>query len=504
MVIIATKAGFSPALGAFIMGSLLAETADGKNVERVIAPVRDLFAAIFFVSIGILFDPHVVMEHPLTVVAVLLLVFFGKLIAVTVGSLLSGQNLKISLQSSMSLAQMGEFSFIIATLGQKLQVTSSSLYGIAVVVSTITSLTTPLMMKKALKIDDNIDKKVPYKLRMRMERYQNAFKFHGEDSGFRLIMDVYGYRWILNSILIVALAFAFKAIGQSWFFYFVPDQSWAAFIATGAGLVLTAPFFSGILFGGVRRLSHLNPKDIGRLIALRPATIVLKFFLTSVLYVLVTNTFDAWTLTLQGHLFLIILMATAIMLSEGVYSRFEKQFSEHLSDKHHHDAKDKYASLVPWDAVLESYTVSPNSEVVAKTLIQAELKEKFGVTIAVIERGQKTILAPGRDELLLPGDRVYVIGQEKELYKLKSHLETAHENPGAELQFGLETILIEENSPFAYKPIRTCGLRESVKGLIVGMEREGKRILNPDSSMELRPKDLLWVVGDRDLIAQFK
>ncbi len=506
MVMVATQAGFSPALGAFIMGSLLAETADGKNVERVVAPVRDLFAAVFFVSIGILFDPSVISEHPATVFYVILLVFFGKLIAVTLGSLLAGKNLKISLQSAMSLAQMGEFSFIIATLGQQLKVTSASLYGVAVVASALTTFTTPFMMKGALRLKDDLEKKLPFKVRTQMERYQIAFKLQGDYTGLKLIMDVYGYRWLMNSVVIIGIALAWKALGVPLAFEYLKDPAWAAFSVSALCLLFTAPFFSGILFGGVRRLSNLNPQEISRLVALRPATLVLKFFLSTILYVLITHMLVSWSLTLQGHLFLIAGTTIAIFFSEGLYARFEKQFSEHLTfqpESTHHD-KDKYSTFVPWDAVLESYVVSADSEVIAKTLIGAELKERFGVTVAVIERGNKTILAPGRNELLLPGDRVYVIGQEEGLHTLRDLLEISSPNVDAQFQFGLETLVIREDSPFVFKPIRSCGLRESVKGLIVGIEREGKRILNPDSGLELRPKDLLWIVGDRDLIAQFK
>lgn len=506
MVLIATHAGFSPALGAFIMGSLLAETADGKNVERVIAPVRDLFAAVFFVSIGILFNPAVLSDHPLMVFAVLFLVFFGKLFAVTIGSLLAGQSLKISLQSALSLAQMGEFSFIIATLGQKLQVTSASLYGVAIIVSALTTFTTPFMMQLALKVDDDITKKIPYKIRSQMERYQNAFKAQGNYSAFTLIMDVYGYRWILNTIVIIALCLALRAMGLDLIFDSFDDPFWAAFTASAIGLLLCAPFFAGILLGGTKRLQKLNPKESSRLIALRPATLIMKFFLATVLYVLVTHTLDAWSITLQGHLILISATALAVVFTERLYLKIEAQFSEHLSptDVQAPMGKDKYSSLVPWDSVLEYFVISPNSEVVAKSLMRAELKEKFGVTVAVIERGAKTILAPSRDELLLPADKVYVIGQEEELYRVKKYLEDDMDEDVPECHFGLETIVVKENSPFAFKPIRSCGIRESMKGLIVGVEREGKRYLNPDSAMELRPKDLLWLVGDRDLIAQFK
>jgi CPA2 family monovalent cation:H+ antiporter-2 len=509
MVMIASKSGFSPALGALIMGSLLAETADGKNVERIITPIKDLFSAIFFVSIGILFDPQVLTDHWSTILFILSLVVIGKISSVTLGSVLSGQKLKSSLQAGFSLAQMGEFSLIIAALGQQLKVTSDSLYGIAVVVCALTTFTTPFMMKAALLFTDDVERFLPNRFKNNMERYQNALKARGENSGIALIMSIYGFRWIINIILIIAITLLTRSFAMQWLMNVFDKPYWAAFAASASALALTAPFFAGILFGGNRRLAQLSPEEIVRFRILRPASVVIKFFLCSVLYIIITHTLDGWVFTLQGHFFLIGIAAILIISTEGIYSRFEKQFSDHLNESDNFDinkAKKRYDALAPWDTVLESFTVSPNSEMIAKTLLEAQLKEKLGITVAVIERGSSTILAPTRNDLLLPYDKVYVIGKEEEIIKAKQYFENPYkEDRGSqEKQLGLETLLLTENSPFAFKPIRSCGIREGINGLIVGIERDQKRILNPDVTLELRPKDLLWVVGDRDLIKEFK
>ena len=148
---------------------------------------------------------------------------------------------------------------------------------------------------------------------------------------------------------------------------------------------------------------------------------------------------------------------------------------------------------------MSEFVVSPNSVIVGKTLQQSLIKEKFGVTIALIERGEKKIIAPGRDELLMSYDRLYLIGTDSELDQAKSLIEATLFNlHGAdELEhYGLDNLTLNENSPYIHKSIRECGLREKIEGLIVGVERDNKRYLNPDSGMILKPGDLLWVVAD--------
>ncbi len=147
MVWLATIAGFSPALGAFIMGSILAETIYGTRIEHLIKSVRDLFGSIFFVSVGMLINPNMLVQYAGPVVLITIITIIGKIVSTTGGALLSRQSLKTSIQSGMSVSQIGEFSFIIATLGTTLKVTSEFLYPIAVAVSAITTFTTPYFIK---------------------------------------------------------------------------------------------------------------------------------------------------------------------------------------------------------------------------------------------------------------------------------------------------------------------------------------------------------------------
>src|SRR5690606_15796105 len=150
MVILASEAGFSPALGAFIMGSILAETTQAERIEHLIQPVKDLFAAVFFVSVGMLIDPKVLIHYAGPIILITVVFVVAKTFNVTLGALIAGQPLKTALHAGMSQAQIGEFSFIIATLGLTLKVTLSFLYPIAVAASAIPTFTTPYMMRSAV------------------------------------------------------------------------------------------------------------------------------------------------------------------------------------------------------------------------------------------------------------------------------------------------------------------------------------------------------------------
>lgn len=183
MVSVATYAGFSPALGAFIMGSLLSETREGVRIEKIIHPVRDLFAAVFFVSVGMLIDPSVLVEYRYEIILITLMTVFGKFISSALGALISGASVRHSVQMGLSLAQIGEFSFIIATLGLSLNVTSHFLYPIAVAVSAITTFTTPYLIRSADPFCLWLEKKIPNNVNQLLLRYRAAVQSEGGQRG---------------------------------------------------------------------------------------------------------------------------------------------------------------------------------------------------------------------------------------------------------------------------------------------------------------------------------
>lgn len=505
MVIIATTVGFSPALGAFVMGSLLAETREGHHIEKVLTPVRDLFAAVFFVSVGMLLDPQVLIEHSGIIALVTVLTILGKLISTTLGAIISGERLKHAVQSGMSLAQIGEFSFIIATLGVSLNVTSDFLYPIAVAVSAITTFTTPYMIQVSDRFYLWFESALPETFRQRLSKYEEAMKRRGNETGaFGLLWQAYGLKILLNSVVIVALSLAIRLyLADNLRLRFGHLQMIDELLGLGA-LFLSLPFFWAILFGHPSSNAMTESTAKARLSNLQVGSTIVRTFWALILVGFVVEQFASSEAS--AALMIIIFAVLAIFLfrfAEPLYGRIEKRFMTNLNDKERAELElvKRKPQLAPWDASLAEFTLTHESEFATKTLISSALKEKFGVTVALIERGSQQILAPGRDEILLPMDRLFIVGPEKKLEEVrplieKKALPLTTKDP---LAFGLMNVSLTEESPFTGKTIRECGLRELIQGLIVGIERHGKRILSPDSNMILQAEDELWIVGDRAL-----
>jgi CPA2 family monovalent cation:H+ antiporter-2 len=199
MVVIATNAGFSAALGAFLMGSILAETEEGERIERIMIPVRDLFAAVFFVSVGMMIDPAVLRQHYGVVLLITALTVIGKLVGSGFGALLSGRGLRESVQAGMSLAQIGEFSFILANLGVSLGVVSGFLYPVVIAVSAVTTFTTPYLIRFSDPISNALEKHLPRGALERLGRRERDGKGAGRDGAIRAWVRGYGPLLVLNA-----------------------------------------------------------------------------------------------------------------------------------------------------------------------------------------------------------------------------------------------------------------------------------------------------------------
>jgi len=507
MVIIASKVGFSPALGAFIMGSILAETPKGHRVEQLILPVKNLFSAVFFVSVGMMLDMKVMAEYYPIILLLTVVTIIGKFLSTTVGSIISGRSLKNSVQAGMSLAQIGEFSFIIATLGMTLKVTSGFLYPIAVAVSALTTLTTPYLIQLSDPFYSWIEKKLPSSVKDTLAVYETAMSTNSEENVLSLLWREYGIKIVLNSIVVIAITlgiyhFILPIIGGR-----IGIEAPIDLIACGLALILTAPFLWAVAVGGPAHTAVYRVTTAEQLRKLQIGISIFRFILGTLLVGFIVMRFTS-ILAISG----IVLVAFAGLgalifsrFSEPIYHRIESRFISNLTQNERDAmAKNKpVAKLAPWNAVLAEYTMTAYSPLIAKTLQQSQIKEEYGITVAMIERGEQRILAPTRDVLLLPNDKLFLIGTDEQLMQIKEVIErqaTAEALPPVLGSFGLTSLTLLPTDPFVNKPIRECGLREAVNGLIVGIEREGERILSPDSAMHLLPRDLVWIVGDKDLI----
>lgn len=506
MVVFANKVGFSSALGAFITGSVLAETVEGERIHHLITPLKNLFSAVFFISVGMLIDPDVLTAHWRVVLILSAVVIFGKTIAVTIGSILSGQTFKSSLQTGMSIAQIGEFSFIIATVGLSLKVVSAQLYPLAVAVCVVTAFTTPYMMKSSGSVYRFLEKILPQRFVLALDRYSMLSFSLASNKEWREQVRAYVVKIFLNSVIVIGVFLFMGRVFLPFLLERQMDEGSAKFLTLSATLIATAPFLWALAFGRTRHFDKMMEPDgknthnyvfmVSRvMVAVGLIGAMVARFVPLWWAVGIT----VWMVVVVGYVF-------ATKLRE-VYSWFESRFLSNLTDESHKvHAKKHSHTLAPWDAHLTEFSVPAEAPYVGRLLQELKIRENFGITVALIERGKRRIAAPRGDDAFMPLDKVFVIGTDDQLMKFKTFVESEEVISGLAFEetpdYSLEQYLVTANSDCVDKSIRECGLREKTHGLVVGLERDGQRILNPDSLEVLKVGDLLWIVGDRNSILE--
>lgn len=492
MVSIATYAGFSPALGAFVMGSILAETNEGPRIEKLIHPIKDLFAAVFFVSVGMMINPSILSEYWWQIFLITVITIIGKVLSTTIGALLSGVKFRDSVQAGMSLAQIGEFSFIIATLGLTLKVTSDFLYPVAVSVSAITTFATPYLIRSSDKLQGLLQKKLPERFLTRLEKYQSAFLAEQTESGLvKILWRAYGWKTLINGVLV----FAIVSVGE---YLKLRLGNYAAFALT---CLFAFPFFWAMCFS--KPSKFLTETELIRLHRLDVGIFMARNLLGFMYALYLVSSFTALNST-SGLISLIILTLLVFLggLTQNIYQRFETKFINNLVN----ESPTRKPKLAPWDASLATFVIHPNSKYVGLTLLDSKIKEQFNVTVALVERGETKHLAPDRGLILMPHDKLYLIGTDDQVHKLGAALESSSvtSNDGSMDTYKLRSLRVTKQSPFLNKTIRESQIRELTSGLIVGIERHGERIISPDSSMVILEDDILWIVGDYDKINRLR
>ena len=501
MVIFAAGVGFSPALGAFIMGSIIAETTQAEHIEHLVKPVKDLFGAVFFVSVGMLINPDTLVEYAFPVAILTLVVILGQSISSTIGSLLSGQPLKQSIQAGMSLSQIGEFSFIIATLGTTLKVTSDFLYPIVVAVSAITTFTTPFMVKFAVPFSSFIEKKLPKKWVKRIQLYSANTEEIKSKSNWQIVLRSYLIQVIIHSIIIVAIIL----LSSNFILPMVQGSKFGHAIAALITLVILSPFLWALSLRrvAVEQVGILlqEKKHQGPIIML----VLLRIALTLFYIGFILNTFFSSGVAVVAFLIAIGAYILFPKRLHAVYNKIESHFISNFNDRETRKENKRQSTLSPWDGHMAEFDIARESNLAGKTLEELSIREQFGINIASIRRGDVLINIPIRTERLFPGDEISVIGTDDQVKEFKIYLDKNEIDVPEEVE--QTDIILQKlelrNRVCIGKSIRESGIREKTHGIIVGIERNGKRILNPESHLILEDSDILWIAGEKKKIAEF-
>jgi CPA2 family monovalent cation:H+ antiporter-2 len=517
MVVLATQVGFSAELGAFIMGSLLAETTSAEKIEHLIKPVKDLFAAVFFISVGMLIDPATIVEYRWPILWITLLVLVGKLFSTSAGALLSGQPLKQSVQVGMSMAQVGEFAFIVASLGLSLGVTSEFLFPVAVGVSAITTFTTPYMIKLSPGLNNFLERVIPGRILMAINNYSSDAQGIQTESTWKRVMNGYLSIVVTNGIIILAIFF----ISIQFFLPFVQgyfeDPFSARLIVLAVTLGITAPFLYALM---AKRLDKEVYNELwiekkynrGPILLLEIARVVIAILLTGFLLDRLYSSSVAVMVALP------VIFAGIILFSKrtkNFYHLLEERFLGNLNERETNEKVSSFArdflnkqlrsqpDLLPWDVHLTDMQVSQSAGFIGKSLSELAWREKYGINVACIKRGERLIFAPGKDTRLFPLDHLGIIGTDEQMIVFKPVFENPDKSGTEDYNMEditVQRIIINDQNRLSGKSIRASGIKERSKGLVIGIERNNKRMVNPPSDTVFEPGDIIWVTGEREMI----
>ena len=473
------------------------------------APVKDLFGAIFFVSVGMMVDPAMIVEYIGPIITITLAILLGQTIFGTCGVILSGQPLKVAMQCGFSLTQIGEFAFIIASLGVSLNVTSSFLYPIVVAVSVITTFLTPYMIRLAVPAYDLVEKKMPEKWKLMLERYTAGSQtVNSENNWKKLLMDISKIVAVYMVLCIAVILLSFQFVMP--FFRLVMPEFWAKMAGATFMIVCISPFLRAIVMKknhSIEFQALWNDNRFNR--APLVSTIVFRMMIAvGFILFIIKSLFQASTmLVIAIALVLVVLMVLSRWLKkQSIF--MERTFIQNLNFRDTHEEfqgkkRPKYEGhLLSRDLHLSDFDIPADSLWAGYTLKDLNFGKKYGVHVASIIRGLHRINIPGANVRLFPGDTIQVIGTDEQLAEFSRQAErvsnAAEENEIEKREMHLKQFVVDGESPFLNTSIMDSGIRNDYRCLVVGVEKEDGNLLSPEANMLLEDGDVVWVVGEKE------
>lgn len=513
MAVISTQVGFSAAFGAFVMGSILAETVEADKIIRLVDPVKNLFGAIFFVSVGMLVKPDVIVQYAIPILLLVITILVGQALFGTLGYLLGGQTLKNAMRCGFSMAQVGEFAFIIATLGKSLGVISEFLYPVVVAVSVITTFLTPYMIRAAEPCYNVLVKHLPKRWARRLTHIQtnNA----GESASTNNLWKVLMKKMIFNTLIYGILSAAVIAIMFSAALPICRNLSikWTGshWIGNAVCGFLTILFIAPFLRSIVMKQNHSEAfkalwtdRRINRLPL--TATILARVLiaLSFIFYICNYLTRFKNALMIAVAIGLLILMLLSRWLKKRSIT-LERLFIQNLRSRDieaqkQGKKKPLFANhLIDRDIHIANLELPDDSLWAGKTLYSLKLRNRFGVHISSILRGSKHINIPNGGTILFPGDKLQAIGDDEQLTKLSKAMKAELQPTITDIEkheMKLRSFTISKTSPFIGKTLKDSGIRDEYNCMVVGVDEGQKNLTLITPSRSLQAGDVLWVVGE--------
>lgn len=507
MAIFSVICGFSLELGAFVMGSILAGTMVAEKMEKVVKPVKDLFGAVFFISVGMMVNPSVLVDYwweilILAVVVVCGMIFFG-----TIGMLTTGQTLRVAIESGFTLTQVGEFSFIIAALGMSLGVLEPSLYPIIVAVSVITIFTTPYFVKLSQPAYRFVESKLPENLRFLIDRYSkqvvdsNSNKKLWKDILSRYLGRMVIFSVILIAIILVSRQFLFPVLEE-----YMAD--WGRFLATVITLSAMMPFLFALSFSSIKPDERMRLHASASFYDVPLVALRIIRYLVALLFIvyMLTLAYDATVAWIAGIICLTFIIVFASQKISARYNSIEKKFIDNLNIRE--NTRSGINNKLIDDLHLAYIEVGAYCPFVGDKLKDSGLRNEYGVSIASIQRGDRTMPLPSIDARIFPGDVLGIIGNDEQIKRLNDDIERDEKAYKSLDVFSspveLKSLALTATSPVINVPLGKTNLRKDYYCMIVKVQRGEDVFEQPDAETVLKEGDIIWVVGDPEKMEEMK
>lgn len=516
MAVVSTKVGFSSAFGAFVMGSILAETIEAAKIEKLVSPVKDLFGAVFFVSVGMLVDPKIIVEYAIPIGVLVLTILLGQSIFGTFGFLIGGQSLKSAMRCGFSMAQIGEFSFIIASLGLSLHVTGEFLYPVVVAVSVITTFLTPYMIRLSVPSYNVLERHLPKTWVRALNNITLSHPSSAPKSNWHSLIAQMARITLIYSILSVATI----ALMLTFFLPFIrrmmPGMHWWA---NGICGVLTVMFIAPFLRAIVMKKNHSeefralwNDSRSNRMPLL--VTIFVRLIIASAFVFYICNYLTRFTNALM--MTIAVAVVGIMILSRGLKKqsiKMERMFVQNLRSRDIEQQvlglkKPLYEGhLLDRDIHISEIEIPENSTWSGLCLADLRLSNRFGIHVSSILRGHRRINIPGGDDIVFPGDKLQVIGSDSQLAAAHAALAVDIEPDDPDIEkreMRLSQIIIDKHSPFVGKTLPETGLRSEFNCMVVGREEGKENLSMVGATYKMRLGDILWIVGEDEALRRLQ
>ena len=516
MAVLSTEVGFSSAFGAFVMGSILAETIEAEKIIRLVEPVKNLFGAIFFVSVGMLVDPNILVEYALPIFCLVMTILLGQALFGSFAYMLGGESLRSAMKCGFSMAQIGEFSFIIASLGMSLGVIGDFLYPVVVAVSVITTFLTPYMIRAATPCYNVLERRLPNRWVRSLNHLTMSHPNTTEKSLWHKLLIAMGRNTLIYGILSAATITLMFTIALPFFRKLLPgwDLHWYANAITG---VLTVLFIAPFLRAMVMKKNHSEEwkrlwaeSNINHIPLL--FTVLVRAVIAIAFIFYICNYLTRFSHALMYTIGIVVL--TAIVFSRWVKHRsirLERLFilnlrSRDIEAQVHGHRKPLYeGKLLDRDVHIADFEVPADSLWMGKTLRELNLGHQFGVHVSSILRANRRLNIPDGSDVIFPGDRLQVIGSDQQLTAFRHALQKEVYDDDPELEkreMLLRSMMIAANSPFIGKTLQESGIRDRYNCMVVGIEEGEENLSVVRPSYVFEKGDIIWVVGEEESLRQ--